>query len=117
MTTAPRNFAITPTDDAVGIGSTDLFSLFRNTMRQTTMTELVAAFSMLGVEPPNEEGQTSFSKLSQKAQDAIVCAAMSGYDEPPPKLSEAVRDEIRQWASESGENAEVRHGAKDADLD
>jgi hypothetical protein len=67
------------------------------------MTELVDAFSMLGVEPPNEEGQTSFSKLSQEAQDAIVWAAMSGDDEAPPKLSDAVRDEIRQWASESRE--------------
>jgi hypothetical protein len=75
-------------------------------MRQTTMTELVAAFSMLGVEPPNREGQTSFSKLSQEAQDAIVWAAMSGDDETPPKLSDAVKDEIRQWASESGENAQ-----------
>jgi hypothetical protein len=76
-------------------------------MRQTTMTELVAAFSMLGVEPPNREGQTSFSKLSQEAQDAIVWAAMSGDDETPPKLSDGVKDEIRQWASESGENASV----------
>jgi len=71
------------------------------------MAELVAAFSMLGVEPPNEEGQTSFSRLSQEAQDAIVWAAMSGDDETPPKLSDAVRDEIRQWASESEENAGV----------
>ena len=73
-------------------------------MRQTTMTELVAAFSMLGVEPPNHEGQTGFSKLSQAAQDAIVWAVMSGDDETPPKLSDAVKDEIRQWASKSGEN-------------
>jgi len=73
-------------------------------MRQTTMTELVAAFSMLGVEPPNEEGQTSFSKLSQEAQDAIVWVAMSGDDETPPELSDAVKDEIRQWASESVES-------------
>lgn len=69
------------------------------------MTEFVAAFSMLGVEPSNRDGQTSFSKLSREAQDAIVGAAMSGDDETPPKLSDAVKDDIRQWASESGENA------------
>lgn len=69
------------------------------------MSELIAAFSMLGVEPPIE-GDTSFSKLSRAAQDAIVWAAMSEDGEPPPELSEEVKDEIRQWALEAPDSLE-----------
>lgn len=75
-------------------------------MKQITMQNLVAAFSAIGVEPPNREGQTSFSKLSQEAKDAIVWAAMAADGDPPPKLSAACAAEIRQWAENSPDESQ-----------
>jgi hypothetical protein len=60
---------------------------------------LIAAYTALAAEPLTPDGNPTFYALSQEAQDAIVWAAMSGDDETPPALSEAVQDEIREWAS------------------
>lgn len=46
-------------------------------------------------------GATSFSRLSEQAQDLLVRAAMGEFnDSPPPEITDSVKAEIAQWASE-----------------
>lgn len=46
-------------------------------------------------------GATLFCRLSEQAQDLIVRAAMGEFnDSPPPEITDSVKVEIAQWASE-----------------
>lgn len=55
-------------------------------------------------------GATSFCRLSEQAQDLIVRAVMGEFnDAPPPEISNPVKAEIAQWASEpDAENAKAQ---------
>ena len=49
-----------------------------------------------------QEGKTDFEKLSEEAQCLIVDAVLGIYDDTePPKISENVRAEIANWASQN----------------
>jgi phage replication-related protein YjqB (UPF0714/DUF867 family) len=67
-------------------------------MNKTAMSALALS------DPKDQEGTTSFSKLSTEAQTIIVLAAMGGFNESgPPEMSETVKEEISSWISEPQE--------------
>ncbi len=64
----------------------------------TASNALVTA--LIGVcSSPIEAGTTTFSELSEEAQDLIVRAVLGEFEDGPPEISEEVRDEIALWAS------------------
>lgn len=64
------------------------------------MTNIVGITLAQNVTPvePVSPSPTSFSELSKEAQDAIVWAALNSDQTKPPILSEAIENEIRNWA-------------------
>lgn len=65
-----------------------------------TPSTLIAALSAIAGEHSTPEAQTAFSRLSEEAQDAIIWALFAKDGETPPAMSDAVKDEICQWAME-----------------
>jgi len=62
---------------------------------------VLAAACSLAASAGSPLGATSFSRLSEQAQDLIVRAAMGEFnDSPPPEIADSVKAEIAQWASE-----------------
>ncbi len=56
--------------------------------------------SMFAASDHHPEGETTFSELSQEAQDLIVSAFMGEFDETgPPEIPDDVKEEIRNWAN------------------
>ena len=68
---------------------------------------VLAAACSLAASAGSPLGVTSFSRLSEQAQDLIVRAMMGEFDDAPPQdIPDEVKAEIAQWASEpDAENA------------
>lgn len=51
--------------------------------------------------PIATEGETSFCRLSEEAQNLIIGALLGDYDKlGPPEIPESVKNEIAHWVAE-----------------